>query len=144
MAPENTDSAAILPYIPNVIADWYRSNKTEEVHSISELNGILACIDASGFTQMVYRINGYKLLRSSEEQATQGTALSFIEECEAGDLAFFDNNEGIIDHVGIIMDNNYIIHVHGKVRIDRIDHTGIFNNDVKNYTHQLRVIKKII
>jgi len=101
-------------------------------------------IDAPGFTQMVYRINGYKLLRRAVEQATQGTALSFIEECEAGDLAFFDNSEGIIDHVGIVMDNNYIIHVHGKVRIDRIDHTGIFNNEVKSYTHQLRVIKKIV
>ena len=101
-------------------------------------------IDAPGLTQMVYRINGYKLLRNAAEQATQGIALSFLEECEAGDLAFFDNNEGIIDHVGIIMDNNYIIHVHGKVRIDRIDHSGIFNNDTKTYTHQLRVIKKII
>ncbi|MBT8313538.1 MAG: C40 family peptidase [Maribacter sp.] len=101
-------------------------------------------IDATGFTQMVYRINGYNLVRSAAGQAAQGTALSFIEESEAGDLAFFDNNEGIIDHVGILMDNNYIIHVHGKVRIDRIDHTGIFNNDSKSYTHQLRVIKKII
>ncbi len=101
-------------------------------------------IDASGFTQMVYKINGHKLLRSATQQATQGNALSFIEESEAGDLAFFDNNEGIIDHVGIIMDNNYIIHVHGKVRIDRLDHTGIFNNDSKTYTHKLRVIKQIV
>ncbi|MBT8300068.1 MAG: C40 family peptidase [Maribacter sp.] len=101
-------------------------------------------IDAAGFTQMVYRINGYKLLRNTEEQSTQGTALSFIEECEAGDLAFFDNKEGIINHVGIVMQNNYIIHVHGKVRIDRIDHTGIFNIDNRNYSHQLRVIKQII
>ncbi len=101
-------------------------------------------IDAAGFTQMVYKINGYKLLRSATQQATQGTALSFIEESEAGDLAFFDNNEGIIDHVGIIMDNNYIIHAYGKVRIDRLDHTGIFNTDSKTYTHKLRVIKQII
>jgi hypothetical protein len=101
-------------------------------------------IDAAGFTQMVYRINGYKLLRTAEGQSSQGTPLSFIEECEAGDLAFFDNNEGIIDHVGIIMENNYIIHVHGKVRIDRIDHTGIFNKETGNYSHQLRVIKQII
>jgi cell wall-associated NlpC family hydrolase len=101
-------------------------------------------IDAPGFTQMVYKINGYGLLRNASEQATQGNALSFIEESEAGDLAFFDSNEGIIDHVGIIMDNNYIIHVHGKVRIDRIDHTGIFNNDTKTYTHKLRVIKQVI
>ncbi|WP_419212108.1 NlpC/P60 family protein [Maribacter sp. X9] len=101
-------------------------------------------IDAAGFTQMVYKINGYGLLRTAENQSTQGTALSFVEESEAGDLAFFDNSNGLIDHVGIIMDNNYVIHVNGRVRIDRIDHTGIFNNDLRTYTHQLRVIKKII
>lgn len=100
-------------------------------------------IDGSGLTQMVYKINGYRLLRSANEQATQGIALSFIEESEAGDLAFFDNNEGIIDHVGLIMSNNYIIHAHEKVRIDRLDHTGIFNTDLGTYTHKLRVIKKI-
>ena len=65
--------------------------------------------------------------REAGQQATQGEVLSFIEESEAGDLAFFDNNEGIITHVGIIMNDNYIIHAHGKVRIDRIDHSGIFN-----------------
>jgi hypothetical protein len=101
-------------------------------------------IDASGFTQMVYKINGYKLLRRAEEQATQGEALSFVEESEPGDLAFFDNNEGQIDHVGLIMQDNFIIHVHGKVRIDRLDHTGIFNTELRNYTHKLRVIKKIL
>ena len=101
-------------------------------------------IDCSGFTQMVYKINGHRILRTASQQATQGDALSFIEEREAGDLAFFDNNEGVIDHVGIIMNNNYVIHAHGKVRIDRIDHTGIFNYESKTYTHKLRVIKKII
>ncbi len=101
-------------------------------------------IDASGFTQMIYKINGYSLSRSAAQQATQGDALSFIEESEAGDLAFFDNSEGAIDHVGIIMEDNYIIHVNGKVRIDRIDHTGIFNAERGIYSHQLRVIKKLI
>lgn len=100
-------------------------------------------IDSSGFTQMVYRINGFSLLRNAESQATQGEALSFIEESEAGDLAFFDDKEGRITHVGIIMKNNYIIHAHGKVRIDRLDHTGIFNTELGLYTHQLRVIKKM-
>jgi uncharacterized protein YfaT (DUF1175 family) len=42
--------------------------------------------------------------------------LSFIEESEPGDLAF-DNEEGRITHVGIIMEN-YIIHASGKVTID--------------------------
>lgn len=101
-------------------------------------------IDCSGFTQMVYKLNGYKLLRDAGQQATQGEALSFIEESEPGDLAFFDNEEGKITHVGIIMEDNYIIHAHGKVRIDRLDHSGIFNYDVRNHTHKLRVIKRIV
>ncbi|MGB1308932.1 MAG: NlpC/P60 family protein [Oceanihabitans sp.] len=101
-------------------------------------------IDCSGFTQMVYKLNGYALLRDASQQATQGEALSFIEESEPGDLAFFDNSEGNIVHVGIIMKDNYIIHAHGKVRIDRLDHSGIYNADKRAHTHKLRVIKKII
>lgn len=101
-------------------------------------------IDCSGFTQMVYKLNGYKLLRDASQQSTQGDALSFIEESEPGDLAFFDNEEGNIIHVGIIMENNYIIHASGKVRIDRLDHLGIYNAEQNRHTHRLRVIKKII
>jgi hypothetical protein len=101
-------------------------------------------IDCSGFTQMVYKLNGYKLLRDASQQALQGEALSFIEESEPGDLAFFDNEEGKIIHVGIIMKDNYIIHASGKVRIDRLDHLGIYNAEVNKHTHKLRVIKKVI
>ena len=101
-------------------------------------------IDCSGFTQLIYRLSGFKLLRDASQQATQGEVLSFIEEAEEGDLAFFDNNEGIITHVGLIMRDNYIIHAHGKVRIDRLDQSGIFNIEKHLHTHKLRVIKKII
>ena len=101
-------------------------------------------IDCSGFTQLVYRLCGYKLNRDASQQAKQGEVLSFIEEAEEGDLAFFDNNEGHITHVGLIMRDNYIIHAHGKVRIDRLDQSGIFNVERHLHTHKLRVIKKIM
>jgi len=101
-------------------------------------------IDCSGFTQMVYKLNGYKLLRDAAQQASQGEVLSFIEESEPGDLAFFDNEEGKIIHVGIMLEDNYIIHASGKVRIDRLDHLGIYNAELNRHTHRLRVIKKII
>ena len=101
-------------------------------------------VDCSGLVQMVYKINGYSLFRDASQQATQGEVLSFIEESEAGDLAFFDNDEGNIVHVGILLNDNYIIHAHGKVRIDRIDHLGIFNQETGKHTHPLRVIKKMI
>lgn len=101
-------------------------------------------IDSAGFTQMVYKINGQKLLRTVEGQSGQGEALSFIEESEPGDLAFFDDPNGSIYHVGIVLEDNYIIHASGSVRIDRLDHTGIFNTEKRAYTHSLRVLKKIV
>lgn len=101
-------------------------------------------IDCSGFTQTVYKVCGYDLLRDAKEQATQGEVLSFIEESEPGDLAFFDNDEGVITHVGIIMNDYNIIHAHGKVRIDKLDHSGIYNVDSHQHTHKLRVIKRLI
>lgn len=101
-------------------------------------------IDCSGFTQVVYRINGHQILRDASQQATQGEPLSFIEECQPGDLAFFDNEEGHIIHVGILLADNHIIHAHGQVRIDRIDQSGIFNSDTQQHSHKLRVIKRIL
>ena len=101
-------------------------------------------IDCSGFTQLVFKINGYKLPRDAYQQVELGEPLNFVEEAEAGDLAFFDNEEGKIIHVGILLDNQQIIHASGCVRIDKFDHYGIFNSDTKKYSHTLRVIKRIV
>ena len=100
-------------------------------------------IDCSGFVQMVYALNGVSLPRDAYQQAELGQALSFIEEAEEGDLAFFDNADGKIVHVGIILKDHRIIHASGKVRIDRMDHQGIFRAESKEYSHSLRIIKKI-
>jgi cell wall-associated NlpC family hydrolase len=101
-------------------------------------------IDCSGFTQIVFKLNGFKLPRDASQQALLGLPLSFIEEAQAGDLAFFDNEEGKITHVGIVLDDNKIIHASGKVRVDKLDHYGIFNLDTKKYSHHLRVIKRVL
>ncbi len=101
-------------------------------------------IDCSGFTQLVYKVNGYKLPRDASQQVELGTPLSFVEEAEAGDLAFFDNEEGNIVHVGLLLNNEQIIHASGTVKIDKFDHYGIFSSDNKKYSHTLRVIKRIL
>ena len=100
-------------------------------------------IDCSGLTQIVYRLQGIDLPRDAYQQAKVGTTLSFIEESEVGDLAFFDDKEGKVIHVGIILEDNHIIHASGKVRIDRIDQQGIFNAEIGKHTHKLRLIKSI-
>ena len=100
-------------------------------------------IDCSGLTQMAYRLQGINLPRDAYQQAEIGNTLSFVEESEPGDLAFFDNEEGEVIHVGMILKDNHIIHASGKVRIDRIDQQGIFNTETGNHTHKLRLIKSI-
>ncbi len=101
-------------------------------------------IDCSGLSQVVYAMCGISLPRDAKDQANEGVTLSFIEEAEPGDLAFFDNEEGNIIHVGILLGDNYIIHASGKVRIDRIDHQGIYNPELRDYTHKLRIIKQLV
>lgn len=101
-------------------------------------------IDCSGFTQTVYKVSGISLNRDASQQAMQGETVNFITDALAGDLAFFDNEEGNIIHVGILLGDNKIIHASGKVRIDAIDHQGIFNVDTRKYSHKLRIIKSYI
>ncbi len=100
-------------------------------------------IDCSGLTQMVFRQFGFKLKRDAYQQAEQGELVAFLQEAKGGDLAFFDNEEGKITHVGIMLDNERIIHASGRVRIDSLDNQGIFNKEMNRYTHKLRIIKRL-
>lgn len=101
-------------------------------------------IDCSGFTQMVFKLAGIRLRRDAWQQSEQGTLIHLLDESRPGDLAFFDNEEGRIVHVGIILPHQKIIHASGKVRIDSLDHHGIFNRDNRKYTHNLRLIKRFV
>ena len=100
--------------------------------------------DCSGLTQFLCRVAGKEIPRDSAEQSAVGETLNFISEAKTGDLAFFDNAEGIIHHVGMVIGNNRIIHASGAVRIDRIDQQGIFNEKLGRYTYKLRVVKRIV
>jgi len=101
-------------------------------------------IDCSGFSQVLYKMAGLTIPRDAVQQAMLGDNLTFVEEALPGDLAFFDNEEGAIIHVGIIWEKNKIIHSSGKVRIDNVDHFGIFNIDTGRYTHQMRLMRRLI
>jgi cell wall-associated NlpC family hydrolase len=101
-------------------------------------------IDCSGLSQIVYKINGTWLPRDAYQQAELGNDVEFVEEAEIGDLAFFDNEEGKIVHVGICLGKGQIIHAYGEVRIDQLDHQGIFIREQNKYSHKLRVIKRIL
>jgi hypothetical protein len=99
-------------------------------------------IDCSGFTQQIFRFLNIVLPRDAYQQAALGEIVGFLQEAVSGDLAFFDNADGKITHVGIMLDAATVIHASGRVRIDDIDNFGIINRDNGERTHQLRIIKR--
>lgn len=103
-----------------------------------------AGIDCSGFTQNVFNSIGIQLPRDASQQVELGSPVDFIDEARIGDLAFFENEEGAIIHVGIVCGHHQIIHASGHVQINTLDSTGIFRQDYGKYTHNLRVIKHIL
>ncbi|PST81850.1 hydrolase [Pedobacter yulinensis] len=104
----------------------------------------LSGIDCSGFCQTIFRLGGIRLRRDASQQAEQGSLVAFLAEARDGDLAFFDNEQGRITHVGMMIGNDTIIHASGKVRIDRIDDQGIFNAELGRYSHRLRILKRFM
>ncbi len=101
-------------------------------------------VDCSGFVQAIFRQFGVNLKRDAYLQAGQGTVVDFLPEAKAGDVAFFDNESGKIVHVGIMLNNEQIIHASGRVKIERVDGQGIYSEEFKRYTHKLRIIKRYI
>ncbi|MBD0332547.1 MAG: C40 family peptidase [Chitinophagaceae bacterium] len=101
-------------------------------------------VDCSGFVQIVFKVLGITLQRDAYQQAGQGEAIENLLEAKVGDIAFFNNEQGRITHVGIILNNKQIIHASGKVRVDGITEEGIINRETGKRTHQLHSIKTII
>jgi len=99
-------------------------------------------VDCSGFVQVIYKLMGIDLPRDAWQQAQVGKSVKKFSEVQPGDLAFFDNKEDII-HVGIILENNMLIHSSGKVRMDLLTKKGIINSETGKKTLRLRAVRRI-
>jgi hypothetical protein len=98
-------------------------------------------VDCSGFTQVIFKLKGIQLKRDASMQAEQGQLIT-LQEAKVGDLAFFENPEGKITHVGMLLNREYIIHASGKVKIDMIDEKGIYSDELKRFTHKLSFVRR--
>ncbi|WP_157568760.1 C40 family peptidase [Hymenobacter ginkgonis] len=101
-------------------------------------------LDCSGLTQQLFGLVGVQLPRDARQQIERGETVDFVTQARPGDLAFFDNADGAIVHVGLVLDDSLILHAHGEVRLDPLDHHGIFNRDRQKYSHKLRLIKRVL
>ncbi len=101
-------------------------------------------IDCSGLAQVIYSMIGVNIPRDASQQVELGKVVDFLSEVEPGDLAFFQNEEGDIIHVGVLANSHQIIHASGYVKKEIIDAQGIISSQTGKYSHQLRVIKRIL
>ncbi len=107
----------------------------------------IAGIDCSGLVQMAFKMAGQSIVRDASQQAQTGTTIDFLMEARCGDLAFFDNADGAIVHVGILLDHETIIHATdtaGRVVVDKIDNGGIISLSLKKRTHNLRLVRRVL
>ena len=101
-------------------------------------------VDCSGLMQTLFGLVGIQLPRDARQQIALGEPVDFVTQARPGDLAFFDNADGAIVHVGLVLDDGFILHASGEVRLDPLDHHGIFDRDRQKYSHKLRLIKRLL
>ena len=106
--------------------------------------GTSACgLDCSGFTQTLFRFIGIKLPRNASQQVMEGQEVP-LAEAEAGDLAFFAQQEGSqkISHVGLVADGGRILHVSGHLHFDELRPEGIWSVSRNELTHHLVAVRR--
>ena len=133
-------------------------------------------MDCSGFVQVVMSLFGKSLPRNASQQAKCGREILSLQKAKAGDLVFFGKTSPQpspqgreygedespvpvkITHVGIILQSpitNHqspisVIHCSGRVKVEKIDETGIFSVERADkdhpqgiYTHYLAGIRRL-
>lgn len=96
--PTNVSGNAIVNYAKQFLGNPYVYGGT------SLTNGC----DCSGFTQSVFKYFGISIPRTSSDQSKSGTAIA-ISSIQAGDLLFYANSSGTVNHVGIYMGDGRVI-----------------------------------
>jgi len=99
-------------------------------------------MDCSGFSQIVLSIFGRGLKRNASEQMREGKQVAGLNEAQAGDLVFFDHEDGRVSHVGILLDKERVVHCSGRVKVEKVDEKGIWNAEYGKYSHHLVMIKR--
>ncbi len=109
-------------------------------------------VDCSGFTKIIYFLNGMVLPRDASQQVHTGKTVDtnkYFDNLNIGDLLFFgkqatDSTEQKVVHVGMWIGNSQFIHSSGRVHISSFDKKAP-NYDEYNYNRYLqsnRILKE--
>ena len=110
-------------------------------------------MDCSGFVQTIMGLFGKALPRNASAQTKCGRKVRSLDKSRAGDLVFFNHGEPDhthVTHVGILIDPARVIHCSGRVKVEKIDETGIISIEGTDkehpqgvYTHELVGIRRV-
>ena len=92
----------------------------------------------------MYSLHGVSIPRDAKDQAMCGTVIPSLQDAQAGDLVFFAAEGKAISHVGILLDDNTVIHASGSVRLDKITQDGLVSTPQVTYTKPLVKICRYI
>lgn len=101
-------------------------------------------IDGAALMQMIFRISGYTIPRFVLQQSAQMERFQQTDMPLPGSLCFFEDLVLCSPHVGLLLDNDRVLHVHGKVRLDHVVPEGIFNPDTGVVAHIWKGYKRIL
>lgn len=76
--------------------------------------------DCSGYSKLLYFSQGIVLLRDASQQVTTGDTIDHTDyrNLQRGDLLFFANDKGRINHVAIYLSDGLYIHSSGYVKVN--------------------------
>lgn len=86
--------------------------------------------DCSGFSKLLYFSQGIILQRDASQQALHGEAVApYATDLQRGDLLFFSNEKGLVNHVAIYLNEGLYIHASGCVKVNSMEpHNSLYNH----------------
>lgn len=136
---ETYDARAVIDTTRRSIVDYFKMYlNTPYLWGGKSIFGI----DCSGIVQNCFKAIGIDLPRDASKQVFIGKDVKW-EDRQIGDLVYFVSSNGKVTHVGLLVEMDQIIHAHGRVRQDKIDEKGIWNNDLDWYSHLFHSVKRV-
>lgn len=99
--------------------------------------------DCSGFTRILFQSVGTYLPRDAWQQAMTGEKVT-ESQLLPGDLVFFSNARGRVNHVGIYIGDGKMLHCSGQVRIDRLYDHGAQEDKIPLYHKRPSSFRRVL
>ena len=101
-------------------------------------------IDGIGLVSIVFKICGYSISIHEEKFGPHVKSVKDIHTSKPGDLVLLYSRKEEQMKVGLLLEENKVLHADGRVRIDQLMEDGVLEMDTKIFTHEMVSIGRIL